>query len=282
MTVVRLRGDRQRTAGIAALIAGTALAFVVQLLAPVGVPLYDGQPVTEPYRYLHPSGDQTGDPTSFSSDFALKAGDSPPVPAFTAEQPPQAQLVAQQGAFVVGAGATGIKVTITPIDAQVLPADGTIAGNVYRFSVTDQAGTALSIRTCDGCITIALRAPDGVSDGKLERLSGGAWVDVATSHAAGVYNTNPVALGDYAIVTGSGGSAGAGGDGGERGLLFGLPFDQVVVAGGASVVLVLLFAAALLVRGRRSAPAPVRGRSIPSKRKKPRPRSGQGPGRPER
>jgi hypothetical protein len=95
-----------------------------------------------------------------------------------------------------------------------------------------------------------------------------------------MYATNPVVLGDYAVVTGASGSGRDGEN--ETGRVFGLPLEQVVVAGGAGVILVLLFAAALIGRRRDPARAPVRTRAIPSKRKKPRPRSGPGAGRPDR
>lgn len=280
MALARLRRDRVRLAGVAALVAGTGLALAVQALAPVGVPLFDGQPVVEPYRYLHPTGDQAGDPTSFTATPALQGSQSPAVPAATTESPPQAQLIAQQGAFVVGSGATGLEVSITPVDPPAVPPDGVIAGNVYRFSVTDQAGTPVAIKACDGCISLVLRAPDGTGDARLQRFSGAAWVDVETFHAGvvGMYATNPTALGDYAIVTGGA----AVGDGTGEGKVFGLPVEQVLVAGGAALLLVVLFAAALLARNRDPVPAPARGRAIPSKRKKPRPKSGPGAGRPDR
>jgi hypothetical protein len=262
---------------VVALVAGTGLAFALQVLAPVGVPLYDGVPVVEPYRYLVPTGGQPGEPMSFDQDFPLDGNQSPAVPAATGENPPQAQLVAQKGAFVLGSATTAIHIAITAVQPPAAPPGGQLAGNVYRFTVTDQAGTTLAIKPCDGCVSLSLRAPDGTGTARLQRLASGAWVDAETSHALGLYSTNPAALGDYAIVTG-----GSAGEGAGDGLILGLPFDQVVVAGGAAVILVLLFAAALLVRGRDPAPAPVRARAIPSKRKKPRSRSGQGPGRPDR
>lgn len=275
------RRDAGRLVGVALLVAATGLAFLAQAFTPAGVPLFDGQPVTEPYRYLHPSGGQTGDPTSFAADFPLKGADSPPVPAATTESPPQAQVIAQQGAFVVASGSTGLHVTITPIDPPTAPPGGQIAGNVYRFAVTDQAGNPLAIKACDGCISLVLRAPDGTGDARLQRFASGAWSDVQTFHAGvvGMYATNPVALGDYAVVTTG---SGASGDGSGEGMLLGLPFEQVIIAGAAAVILVLLFAAALLIRRRDPAPAPARARAIPSKRKKPGPRTGPGSRRPDR
>jgi hypothetical protein len=146
--------------------------------------------------------------------------------------------------------------------------------------VTDQSGTALPIKACDGCISLVLRAPEGLGEARLQHFAGGAWADVESFHAGivGMYATNPVVLGDYAIVTGSGSGLATT----AENTLLGLPFDQVVVAGGAAVILIVLFAAALLVRNRDSSPAPARGRAIPSKRRKPRPPSGPGRGRPNR
>jgi hypothetical protein len=279
---LRAKAWRPELIGVALLVLGMALGFAVQALGPVGVPLFDGQPVVEPYRFLHPANGQAGDPTSFTASPAVQGSDTPAVPAATTENPPQAQLIAQKGAFVLGAGATEMKVSISPVDPVVAPTAGQIAGNVYRFTVTDQAGTNLAIKACDGCISLVIRAPDGIGDARLQRFANGAWVDVETFHAGivGMYATNPVVLGDYAIVTGSGSGSTSGSSDSQT--LLGLPFDQVLVAGGAAVVLVLLFAAALLGRNRNSTPAPVRGRAIPSKRKKPRPPSGSGPGRPDR
>jgi hypothetical protein len=265
--------------GVGVLVLGTGLAFGVQALGRVGVPLFDGQPVVEPYRYLQPTGGQAGGPTTFTASSRLQGTDSPSVPAATTENPPQAQLIAQKGAFVLTAGATGLQVSITPVAPAAVPAAGQIAGNVYRFSVTDQSGAALAIKACDGCISLVLRAPDGLGEARLQHFASGAWVDVETFHAGivGMYATNPVVLGDYAIVTGAG-SAGTT----TENTMLGLPFEQVVVAGGAAVLLVVLFAAALLVRNRDATPRPTRGRAIPSKRKKPRPPSGPGAGRPDR
>ena len=279
MALDRLRDKPGRLAGVALLVAATGLAFTVQVLAPAGVPLFDGQPVTEPYRYLHPSGSQPGDPTSYAADLPLTGSESPPVPAATTESPPQAQVIAQQGAFVLATGSTGLRVTITPIDPPSAAPGGQIAGNVYRFTVTDQAGKPLAIKACEGCISLVLRAPDGTGNARLQRFAGGAWSDVETFHAggAGLYATNPLVLGDYAIVTG-----GSGVDGSGDGTILGLDFVQVLIAGGAAVILLLLFAAALLIRRRDPAPVPAPTRSIPSKRSKPGSRPGQKPRRPDR
>ncbi|HUG30994.1 MAG TPA: hypothetical protein VMQ65_10835, partial [Candidatus Limnocylindria bacterium] len=110
-----------RRIGWLASLAGGALALAVQVAAPVGVPLYDGVVVQEPYRYLHPTGEQAGSPASFSSTPAVSGSVSPNVIAATTESPPQAQLIAQEGAFVLSASATGLQVSVAPIEAPPPP-----------------------------------------------------------------------------------------------------------------------------------------------------------------
>ena len=149
------RGIRasDRLIGWLAVLAGTAVAFGLQVIAPVGVPLYDGVAVQEPYRFLHPTGEQPGSPASFASSLEpVAGGDSPQVIAPTTESPPQAQLVALPGAFTMPPGVTRLSISVAPVEPPAVAAGGQIAGNVYRFSVVDQAGTPLAIKQCQGCI----------------------------------------------------------------------------------------------------------------------------------
>ena len=263
-----MKSDRRL--GLLAVLAGGALALAVQVAAPVGVPLYDGVVVQEPYRYLHPTGDQAGSPSSFSSELAVPDGESPVVVAATTESPPQAQVIAQEGAFVLAPSATGLQVAITPIEAPAPPPGGAIAGNVYRFSVTDQSGTPLAITECEGCISLVMRAPEGIGEASIQRFADGAWVAVETIHAGMValYQTNPTALGDYAVITIAEPEEG---------------IDPLILAGGALLLLVVAAGAFLLLRVPQaprgpSGPARPSGAPprIPSKRKPPRrPSSGR-------
>ncbi len=260
---------RDRRLGWLAVVAGGALALAVQVAAPVGVPLYDGVVVQEPYRYLHPTSDQAGSPASFENTVEVTGDESPTIVAATLEQPAQAQVIGQEGAFVLTPGATSLLVSISPIEPPAQPDGGRIAGNVYRFSVTDQSGTPLAITPCDGCISLVMRAPDDVGVASIQRFADGAWQEVDTLHAGMValYQTNPKALGDYAVITLDEAPAG---------------IDPRVIAGGAIALVVLAGAVLLLLRvrpapkeppggGGRSARPPCRpsGRSsgrIPSKR----------------
>ena len=262
--------SRGRALGWLAIAVGLGLALAVQLGAPVGVPLYDGVVVAEPYRYLHPTGDQPGDPTNASSTEPVSGGKSPIFAIATDEQPPQAQLVSQDDAFQLAAGTTELKISITPVDAAVQPSSGSIAGNVYRFTVTDQSGTPVATKPCDTCRSLVLRAPEDVTEGTVAHLVNGAWVGVATFHAGTVamYQANADTLGDFAVITGATVPTGDGGGGGGGGL-------DPLLFGGIALALFFVAVAVLFWYRRRPPPVPVvrlgpgRGR-IPSKRKAPR------------
>ncbi len=272
--------SRDRVLGGLAIAASLALALVLQARAPVGVPLYDGVVVVEPYRYLHPTAGQAGNPSSFDSTPTISGGVSPVFAAATEEGPPQAQMIAMQDAFQVPAGTTALHVTITPVDPVAQPAGGSIAGNVYRFAVTTQSGAPVQPKSCDACRSIVLRAPDGVTDGTLAVFANGAWTPIATVHAGtvGMYQSNPDALGDYAIIVGGAAPSappdGAAGGGSVDPLVF----------GGIALALFFAAVAVLFWYRRRPPPVPVAtlggrrgGGRIPSKRKAPprRPPSGR-------
>lgn len=246
-----------RRLGWFAVAAGSLLVLAIQVAQPVGVPLYDGVVVQEPYRFLHPSGDQAGSPSSYSGETPVTTDTSPIFSAYTSENPPQAQLIATRGAFTLTPGATKVLVSITPIEPPPAAADGPIVGNVYRFIVTDQAGTPLEVRNCPACMTLRLRAPEGTSHAALRRYADGAWHEVETFHegVGGTFVTNVLALGDYAVVSleeiGSG------------------DVDPLILVGGGAVAVILLIGLFLLLRVRQAPPQPEpapRSR-IPSKRK---------------
>ena len=232
-----------RRLGVLLVLGGSALALAIQVGAPVAVPLYDGVQIAEPYRFLRPSGDQVGQPTSASETATVAEGVSPVVVAATTEIPPQAQLIAQRDAFVLTAGATSVVAVITPIDPPGQPTAGPLLGNAYRFSVTDQSGTALRIKPCDGCVSIALRAPDGGPPATVMRFEDGAWVAVLTRHggAVALYQANPVATGIYAVV--ATGESGGG-------------VDIVVLLAGGGIALIFVAFIGLMFLRAGSSPLP--------------------------
>jgi hypothetical protein len=275
LTPTEARERRVVRVGWLAVIAGTALAVAVQVAAPVGVPLYDGVSIVEPYRFLHPAGSQSGSPTSFSTSYIVQDGVSPTIVAATTEIPAQVQLVAQEGAFEVPAGVAALQVTITPVEPPDEGPQGSIAGNVYRVRVTDPAGNDVALAPCDACRTLVMRSPENVTTGSIQRYANGTWTPTVTLHAglASMYQTNAEALGDFAVVAG-----GAGVD------------TALILLGGGIVLILLAFVGLLVVRGRptpSSATKPGRmgaGRGaipsrVPSKRKRgrrpPSGRSGQ-------
>jgi hypothetical protein len=266
-----LRSRRaERRLAWAFVLAGAALALAIQVAGPVGVPLFDGVVVQEPYRFLHPaSADQAGDPGR-GEETKLIAGDvSPGFAVATTEQPPQAQLVALGDAFRLTDGATEMRITVEPIEPPAPPAEGSIAGNVYRFTAVDQAGNLIAPKTCEGCLSLVMRAPDGSGDGTIMRFANGAWSAVQTLHAGtvGLYQTNATALGTFAVVVGGPGSGGTGGLLGDDGI------DPIIlVLGGAIVVIFLALVGLHVWRSRNpgrigAGDAPTN--RIPSKRKRP-------------
>jgi hypothetical protein len=258
-----VHGDGRRA--LLTLAIGAAVAAGAQIASPVGVPLYDGVVVTEPYRFLHPGPGQPGSPSSFASEPGLDDGSSRAFAAATTENPPQAQLIALPKAFAVPAGATTVKVSITPVEPGAAPSAGSIAGNVYRFSVSDGSGAELAA-TGDPRPTITLRAPDGVVDASIGHLTGTGWQLVETDHTPGLglYSTSPSVLGDYALIVGGGKAAT---------LDLGLVVAAAVTVGAPVVVGIVLFVRRRRDRTLQAEAARGRGR-IPSKRKPPR----QGPG----
>jgi hypothetical protein len=251
-----------RRPALFALGLGGALALAIQLLMPIGAPLFDGVVVQEPYRYLAPAAGQAGSPTSFSSEPGLQAGSSRAFVASTSESPPQAQLIALAKAFVVPAGATTMKVTIEPVPPSAAPATGTIAGNVYRFGVVDEQGRSFRIAAVDRP-TMTLRGPDGVTEATIGHLTSAGWQPLETLHGGGtgLFSTEPTEIGDYALLVGA--SAG--------------PDLGVVAAAVVTVSVPVVVGIVLFLRRRRDRQrveraaelARTRGR-IPSKRRTPR------------
>jgi hypothetical protein len=190
-------------AGLAVGVVATGLTAVVavQAVAPISLPLFDGVVVNEPYRWLSPPPDGMGSPTSAAQTIQIAGGASPAFVVYTDETPPQAELLANGGEFVVGEGDESVKVTIDPISPAADQASAQIAGNIYRFAASDEAGTALPLLS-GKTVTVAMRSPPGISAGAtISRLAGGAWQALASqpSGLPDLYLANTNALGDFAV-----------------------------------------------------------------------------------
>jgi hypothetical protein len=199
----------ERRFGIVALVLGGLAIFAVQRLAPLlGPPLYDGVIVVERYRWLVPPPGQAGDPKSASGTAQVKGGASPLIALATGEQPPQAQIFATPGAFVLPAGTSSIRMSIAAILPRTLPTDGHIAGNVYRISVADQAGLGLTA-PASAKVTVVLRGPDNEPFVTIEQLTFEGWKPLKTEDAgfASTFLAVVTGFGDFALVApGPGGS----------------------------------------------------------------------------
>lgn len=213
-------------------------------------PLYDGVVLQDPYRYLEPGPGYAGSPTSFRSSPRVDGSKSPQFVAATTESPPQAQLIALPGAFELGAGVTSLTISIEPVAPVAPPTGRTISGNVYRFVVADQAGSALAMNP--GALpTLILRSPDRFSDATIWHLAGATWQELPTqpSGQPGIYTANVTELGDFALVAPVVPGADAPG------------IDaRLIVAGAVPAVLTLVLLGALLLWRRR------RLRSVPARR----------------
>lgn len=176
----------RRRFGVLSIMAGLCLMAAARLGAtPAAPPLYDGVIVQDPYRYLSPASGQAGSPTSAQASQAVTGGTSPQFVVATSESPPQAQLVAPVGAFVLPAGTTSMSVSIEAVPPGAMPSGRDISGNVYRFQVRDEAGADLAV-TPGHEPTLLLRAPAGIFSGSIGRLSDGTWQDLTTQSTSQV------------------------------------------------------------------------------------------------
>jgi hypothetical protein len=124
-------------------------------------------------------------------------GSVPLLAVATTEVPPQAQIIAEADAFAISTGTESVTVSIVPSAAN----DASIAGNVYRFSVTDPQGASLEIRP-GARVTIIVRAPQSDLVAQLARFDGTRWVTIPTELGglADLFAANITQLGDFAVV----------------------------------------------------------------------------------
>ena len=202
-----LEGNRdRRLAAPIVLAAGVGMIVAAQVLAPVAAPLFDSLTVLGPYHYLAPAAGQTGDPTSATVTEPLANGASPGFNAATSESPPQAQLIASPDAFQLAPGSTSVTITIKPIAPPAPSTVGTILGNVYSYTVTDQNGTALPTKAGTD-VTLVLRAPDATTEAVVAQYANGAWTQIASSPSGtpAFFLGTTSSFGDFALVAAKGG-----------------------------------------------------------------------------
>jgi hypothetical protein len=173
----------------------TALASVTSSLRTP--PVLDGVFIEDPYRWVEPPPGGDGDPPSVTMAQPVVDGSVPLLAVATSEVPPQAQIIAQEDAFAISADTASVTVAIQPS----APTDPSIAGNVYRFSVTDEQGRALEIRP-GAQVTLVIRAPQQDLIAEIARFDGSSWVTLPTEFGGlpDLFAANITQLGDFAVV----------------------------------------------------------------------------------
>ena len=208
----RERPSRDAIAGIRVLIVGSIVVLAAQLLAPLpGPPLYDGVIPVDAYRWLSPPPGEHGGATGTSVVLAVSGSSSPLIALATNEVPPQAQLFGQPGGLTMPPGTTSLTVSITPVPPGAQPTAGHIAGNVYRVTITTQAGVLVTA-PASAEVTVILRHPDiTASDATLSLLTNGAWRPLKTDAAlAASFVAVVTTFGDFALISPGPGPSGLG------------------------------------------------------------------------
>jgi hypothetical protein len=240
--------SRRLRTGLAVVALGAGLSAVAGIAGPRAVlPLYDGVVPIAPFQWLSPPPGQPGGAKGVSQTLPVAdIAASPVVAVHTPEQPPQAQLVAGPGTLILPAGTTSIAVSIDPVTPSIPPPDGQLVGNVYRVTVVNQAGAAVTARV-DGEVTLSLRGPANVTPSWFEQLSGGSWKVLESAQAGFPYSyetTGLTSFGDFALV----GHAAR-----STGLLDAVGGLRAAAFGG--LILIAILALAILVLRRRRARA---------------------------
>jgi hypothetical protein len=180
------------------LLIGLGLTWLAAMRPPAGTePLFDGVFIEDPYLWIDPPPGASGDPASAEVAQPVVDGAVPLLAVATTEVPPQAQIIAQADAFAISAETTSVTVSIEPS----APTDPAIAGNVYRFSVTDQGGAPLEIRP-EARVTIVVRAPQPDLVAQLAHFDGTQWLTIPTEFGglSDLFAADITQLGDFAVV----------------------------------------------------------------------------------
>jgi hypothetical protein len=203
--VRRPRRDLHRAAlGLLATAAGLAFATVAGARSPlIAPPLYDGVVVVAPYVWVSPPAGKPGGAQGATANLEVSGQQSPFLAVATAEQPPQAQVIAPPQGLEMSPVATSLTASIMPLDPAIDPSPGPDRplGNVYRISVVDQAGRAVRA-LASAYVSVVLRAPASPSDAALAEYVDGAWHRLKTDAGYGdSYAAVVTTFGDFAVVS---------------------------------------------------------------------------------
>jgi hypothetical protein len=183
--------------------AGFVVVVVARLLLPAAPPLYDGIVPIEPYLWLDPPAGDPGGAKGATAQLTDRSGKSPLVAVATPELEPQAQIFAPPVGLTIPPGGRTIKVTIEPVPSEGTPADGHIDGNVYRITVADENGTALTA-PASARVSVVMRATDPAqAEATIARFSAGIWQPLKTSPSGfgGSFVSVVTGFGDFAVIT---------------------------------------------------------------------------------
>lgn len=222
------------------LVAMFALTLVWRFLPAGSPPIYDGECIADPYEALGTSPA----PKAASTTFPV-AATFPASEVLTGETPPQAQILMETGTF---ANSTPVTVSITPVGApSIKPPNGTIEGNVYRFSALNASGIELEPTSASVPVYVILRGLTSAPAPVIDRFNGAAWTPLSTLNA-GCGNTFEVTsskLGEFAAVSPGGAKAAPPPTSG------GIP--AVAIIGGLALLLIIVVAVLFTLERRRSA-----------------------------
>jgi hypothetical protein len=227
---------KRRSGWVAILIAIAALTAVWRVLPAASPPIYDGNCIADPYLLL--GGSPAPQPASrvFPASAAFPTSE-----VFTAETPPQAQILMQGGSFD---NSTPLTISIAPVPPPATrPRNGVIEGNVYKFAALTPTGTELEPKAR---VTIVLRATRSVPTPVIDRFNGTSWVPLTTlnSGCGNTFALTSTQMGEFAAVGPAGPRPPS-----SRG---GIPL-AAIVAGLAVLLLVAVVALFSLERGRHRA-----------------------------
>jgi hypothetical protein len=203
--MVAVTVPRRTVAGVLVAVAGLAVAAVAGLAAPLAAPpLYDGVVVVAPYVWVAPPAGKPGGAKGASTHVAISGHASPFVAVATAEEPPQAQLIAPPLGLTLPAGTSSLDVSITPLDPSTDVAttgSDRALGNIYRVGVVNQAGLPATA-PASAYVSVVLRAPESPPDASLAQFVDGTWRRIKTDAGYGnSYAAVVTTFGDFAVVT---------------------------------------------------------------------------------
>jgi hypothetical protein len=228
-----------RRGWVVVILSVMALSLVWRFLPEGSPPIYDGQCIANPYVTLSSSPPAQGATKTFPT-----ASTFPSAEVLTSETPPQAQILMLAGTFV---NSTPVTVSITPVPAPaVKPPNGTIQGNVYRFSAVNASGAAVAPVSSSLAVYVILRALTSPGP-TIDRFNGTKWIplDTLPEGCGNSFEVTTSQLGDFATVASSGSGTTPAASGG------GIP--GAVIIGGLAVLLVIAVVGLFALDRRRGA-----------------------------